>query len=135
MTETPDSRVDIAHLQKQIQDMLGVDSDHLMFEYKQVDGLIHLALVTINPRHRQSFLFHQTRGVDKIDALKKLVEYVKQTRPSENSYTIQWRSKDGADLQTSYFSARNIYEALDKLYYGRDINAITVYIVKLNPQA
>jgi hypothetical protein len=128
-----DERVELARLQKDIQDYLGLPSDNLIFEYSQPDGKIKLDLVTVNPHHNQSFLFHSTLGVDKVDALNKMCEYVRNNRKNENSYTIQWTARGDQQLHTSYFSAKNIYEALDKLYYGRDMNTITVYIVKLNP--
>lgn len=135
MVSRNDERVELARLQKEIQDFLGLSSDNLIFEYGTQNNKIKLDLVTVNPRHNQSFLFHSTKGVDKVDALRKMAEYVKNYRNTENSYTVQWMAKDDKQLHTSYFSARNIYEALDKLYYGRDMNTITVYIVKLNPMS
>jgi hypothetical protein len=133
MVSRNDERVELARLQKEIQDFLALSSENLFFEYSTQHGKVKLDLITVNPRHNQSFLFHSTAGVDKLDALQKMAEYVKSYRNVENSYTIQWMAKDDKQLHTSYFSARNIYEALDKLYYGRDMNTITVYIVKLNP--
>jgi penicillin-binding protein-related factor A (putative recombinase) len=70
---------------------------------------------------------------DKIDALKKMLEYVQRYKEKENSYTIQWVAKGGKELHTSYFKAGNIMDALQKLYYGRDMNTITVFSVVLNP--
>jgi hypothetical protein len=74
-------------------------------------------------------------GVDKLDALMKMVDYVRSNHESENTYTVQWTAKEDKELHTSYFRARNMYEALDKLYYGRDMNTISVYIIKLNPMS
>jgi hypothetical protein len=62
-----------------------------------------------------------------------MLDYVKSYREKENSYTIQWIAKQDKELHTSYFRAKNMYDALDKLYYGREINAITVFSVVLNP--
>jgi hypothetical protein len=133
MVSRNDERVELARLQKEIQDFLGLSSDNFFFEYSTQQNKVKLDLITVNPRHNQSFLFHSTIGVDKLDALQKMTEYIKSYRSVENSYTVQWMSKEDKQLHTSYFSAKNIYEALDKLYYGRDMNTITVYIVKLNP--
>jgi hypothetical protein len=133
MVSRNDERVELARLQKEIQDFLGLSSDNLFFEYSNPHNKVKLDLITVNPRHNQSFLFHSTVGVDKLDALQKMTEYIKSYRNIENSYTIQWMSKEDKQLHTSYFSAKTIYEALDKLYFGRDMNTITVYIVKLNP--
>lgn len=129
-----DSRVDIARIQKEIKDHLGVSSENLVFEYSQQrDNNVRLDLITVNPRHNQSFLFHSTLGVDKVDALSKMLDYVRNEYAGENTYTVQWATKGDKELHTSYFRAKNMYQALDKLYYGRDMNTIAVYIIKLNP--
>ncbi|MTI26410.1 hypothetical protein E1163_15740 [Fulvivirga kasyanovii] len=106
-----------------------------MFEYGNTDGKIKLDLITINPRHNQSFLFHSVMGFDKVDALNKMLDYVENYKEKENSYTIQWIAKGNKELNTSYFRASSVYDALDKLYYGRDSNTITVFSVVLNPVA
>jgi hypothetical protein len=135
MVQNKDSRVEVARMQGMIMDRLGLSTDNLIFEYSQTDNGVRLDLVTVNPRHNQSFLFHTTRGIDKLDALEKMVVYVQSNKDGEDTYTIQWTTRGDNELHTSYFRARNIYEALDKLYYGRDMNAISVYIVKLNPMS
>lgn len=132
MVET-DANVEIARLQKEIKNALGLKSDNLFFDYKEVGQTIDLHLITVNPRHNQSFLYHQERGVDKLDALKKMWVYVLDHKKNENSYTIQWIATGDSELHTSYFRANNVYEALDKLYYGRDMNTINIYSVVLNP--
>lgn len=128
-----DIHIKSAALQKEITDYLGMKDDQLMFEYQPVDGKVKLDLITINPRHRQSFLFHTEMGYDKVDALGKMMSYVREFKSSESSYTIQWTARDDKELHTSYFRAKNIQDALDKLYYGRDMNTITVFSVVLNP--
>lgn len=128
-----DVHVEAARLQQEIRRKLGLEEANLIFEFKHTDGNVKLNLITINPRHEQSFLFHSTLGVDEIDSLNKMLDYVTTFRQSESSYTIQWAAKNEKELQTSYFRARNIMEALDKLYYGRDMHSITVYSVVLNP--
>ena len=80
-------------------------------------------------------MFQSEVGVDKLDALKKMYEYVQSYKDKYSSYTIQWIAKGDNELHTSYFRASNMYDALDKLYYGRDINTITVFSVVLNPVA
>jgi hypothetical protein len=67
--------------------------------------------------------------------LGKMLAYVQRYRDIESSYTIQWQARGDKELQTSYFRAHNVYEALDKLYYGRDLNTITVFNVVLNPSS
>ena len=134
MTETlSEMHVEAARIQQEIKNYLGLRSSDLVFEYSTLEGKVKLDLITINPRHNQAFLFHSETGSDKVDALKKMLSYVQSFKEKENSYTIQWVVKGGKDLHTSYFKAANITDALQKLYYGRDMNTITVFSVVLNP--
>jgi len=129
-----DVHADAARVQNEIKTHLGLKSSELIFEYTTREGgKVKLDLITVNPRHNQSFLFRTEVGLDKVDALVKMLDYVKSYRDKEYSYTVQWISKEMRELQTSYFRAKNMYDALDKLYYGRDINTITVYSCVLNP--
>lgn len=130
-----DLHVEAARIQQQIKDYLGVRTSDLMFEFNTVEGKSKLDLITINPRHNQSFLFHSETGADKVDALRKMWDYVQNYKEKENSYTIQWVNKSEKELHTSYFRASNILDALEKLYYGRDRNTLTVFSVVLNPVA
>ncbi len=133
LEQTADIHVELAKIQKDIQTHLGLDSNSMVFTYSQVEGKIKLDLITINPRHNQSFLFHSVTTYEKIDALKEMLEYVKNYREKESPYTIQWSAKNDKELHTSYFRAKDVYEALDKLYYSRDMQTITVFSVVLNP--
>lgn len=134
MTETlSEMHVEAARIQQEIKDYLGLRTSDLVFEYSTLDGRVRLDLITINPRHNQAFLFHSETGSDKVEALKKMLVYVQSYKEKENSYTIQWVVKGGKELHTSYFKAGNIMDALQKLYYGRDMNTITVFSVVLNP--
>ncbi len=128
-----DLNVEIAGLQKEIKSYLGLRSENLIFDYREKELQTELFLITVNPKHNQSFLFHKEVGIDKIDALKRMFNYVREKKQKENSYTIQWVADGESELHTSYFRANNIYDALDKLYYGRDMNTISVFSVVLNP--
>jgi hypothetical protein len=128
-----DIHVEAARIQQEIKDYLGVRTSDLVFEFTAIDGKVKLDLITVNPRHNQAFLFHNETGADKVDALKKMLGYVQNYKEKENSYTIQWVAKGATELHTSYFRAGNILDALQKLYYGRDMNTITVFSVVLNP--
>lgn len=134
MTETmSEMHVEAARIQQQIKDYLGLRTSDIVFEYSTTDGKIRLDLITINPRHNQAFLFHSENGFDKIDVLKRMYAYVQNYKEKENSYTIQWVVKGDTELHTSYFRAGNVMDALQKLYYGRDMNTITVFSVVMNP--
>ena len=128
-----DLHVELTEAQKKIEDYLGLDRKTLFFEYTNMNGKVRLNLITVNPRHNQSFLYHYSEGYDKLDALNKMHTYVTKSKEKENHYSIQWRANSESDLHTSYFRAKNVYDALDKLYYGRDIQTITVFHVTLNP--
>jgi hypothetical protein len=134
MTDTlSEMHVEAARIQQEVKDYLGLRPSDMVFEFSIVDGRTKLDLITVNPRHNQAFLFHSEIGSDKIDALKKMLIYVQSYKEKDNSYTIQWVVKGGKELHTSYFKAGNIMDALQKLYYGRDMNTITVFSVVLNP--
>lgn len=130
---TEDKNVEIARLQNEIGSYIGMGQNSLIFEFKEGKKKAKLHLITVNPRHNQSFLFHSVEGLDKVDALRKMLDYVKNYKERESSYTIQWTLIGENELHTSYFSARNILDAVDKLYFGRDPNSVTVYSVILNP--
>ncbi len=134
MIETSsEMHVEAARIQQEVKNYLGLRTSDLVFEYSAQDGKIKLDLITVNPRHNQAFLFHSETGTDKLDALRKMLDYVQNYKEKENSYTIQWVAKNDKELHTSYFKASNIMDALQKLYYGRDMNTITVFSVVLNP--
>jgi hypothetical protein len=134
MIETSsEMHVEAARIQQEVKNYLGLRTSDLVFEYSSQDGKIKLDLITVNPRHNQAFLFHSETGTDKLDSLRKMLDYVQNYKEKENSYTIQWVAKNDKELHTSYFKASNIMDALQKLYYGRDMNTITVFSVVLNP--
>ncbi|MFC6223609.1 hypothetical protein ACFP2F_10180 [Hymenobacter artigasi] len=126
---------DIARLEREIRQYLGLEPAQLQFEFRELEGLTRLDLITVNPRHQQSFLFRYETGRDKTECLEKMLAYVRSYRDTESSYTLQWRARGDRELQTSYFRAHNVYEALDKLYFDRDLNTITVFSVVLNPSS
>lgn len=128
-----DKNLEIAKKQKEIANYIGIGPDGLVFKFEKSGKGRRLDLITINPRHSQSFLFHSTEGSDDLDALREMLEYVQEYKQKASSYTIQWSAKGEEYLNTSYFHAKNILEALDKLFYDRDPNSITVFSVSLNP--
>ncbi len=130
---TVDKNIEIANLQSEIGKYIGLGQNSLIFNFEEQSGHVVLRLITVNPRHNQSFLFHTTDGANKIEALKHLLDYVKVYKEEDSSYTIQWTLKGENILHTSYFRAKNILGALDKLYYDRDPNSITVFSVMMNP--
>jgi hypothetical protein len=123
----------IENLEGQIAILLGIDLAHLVFSFKQVEGVFQLDLITFNPRHNQSFLFHTCKAIDKVEALQKMFDYIKSNYRKEETFTIQWMRIGEDSLHTSYFRAKNIYDVLDKFYFDRDLNSYRIYSISLNP--
>jgi hypothetical protein len=133
MNNPNQTHLESARLQKEIEQYIGRTGNQILFEFDESEKETILDLITVNAVHRQSFLFQTVKGYDKIDALKKMLDYVKNYKDRESSYTIQWCIKENNELHTSYFRAKNIISALEKLYYGRDANSLIVFSVVLNP--
>lgn len=130
-----DPLVQVARLQHEIAERLGIAPENLIFDFRDQQGRVRLDLVTVNPKHGQSFLFQTTLGESRIDALYAMLQYVKTYKEKDQSFTIQWALKGEKELHTSYFRATNIFEALEKFSYGRDINSVIIFSVTLNPIA
>jgi hypothetical protein len=62
-----------------------------------------------------------------------MLEYISEHYSTESSMTIQWVKIGDNKLHTSYFRAKNMYEALDKFYYERDMNQYKIFSITLNP--
>ena len=129
-----DTHVEIVKLQQDIETYIGgLASKGIVFNYEDKDGVTKLDVITVNPKHNQSFLFQTVSGYNRVDVLKKMLDYVKNYKEKESSFTVQWSLKESNELHTSYFRSKNVLEALDKFYYGRDLNSIVVFSVVLNP--
>lgn len=120
-------------IEKKIAQILELPVSQLIFNYKQNESIVCLDLITINPNHKQSFLFHSVKAIDKNEALEKMLDYILKYHQSEDSYTIQWLKIGDKTLNTSYFRSKNIYGVLDKFYYERDLNSYKIYSISLNP--
>ena len=130
-----DNNHNLREVEAKIGDILGLGKDHLVFSYKAVNDVTQLDIITFNPRHDQSFLFHSVKGLDKLEAASKLLEYVQLHYQKEDSYTLQWIKIGEQNLHTSYFRAKNIYQVLDKFYFERDVNSYRIYSISLNPMS
>ncbi len=128
-----DSNKVTSNLENQIANQLGIDLTQLVFSYKQLEGVSQLDLITFNPRHNQSFLFHSCKAIDKVEVLQKMLDYIISNYRKEETYTIQWIKIGEESLHTSYFRAKNIYDVLDKFYFDRDLNSYRIYTISLNP--
>ncbi|MEZ4829445.1 MAG: hypothetical protein R3C61_24645 [Bacteroidia bacterium] len=130
-----ENHIEIARLQTEIAKKLDISQANLVFNYTQKGELLQLDLITINPKHDQSFLYHSVEATTRTEALRLMVEYITKNFRQEHSYTVQWTKKGQGELHTSYFRARDMYEVLDKFSHGRDVNDYTIFSVTLNPIA
>lgn len=127
---------EIQAFEEKIRSYLGISESDLSFKYESIgDGIIQLDLITCNPRHKESFLFHRTKGIDDLSALKRMYDYVKSYKSQEYTYTVNWAIIGTSDFHTSYFRAKNIFEVLDKLYYEKEVSKVQIYSITLNPIA
>jgi hypothetical protein len=124
---------ELSDLKAQIERYISIGKQHLTFKSERKKGKCHLQLITYNPIHAQSFLFHATSADSELEAHRQMLKYVKSHKEEESSYTIQWSIIGENVLHTSYFRSSNILGALEKLYFKRDPNSITVFSVMLNP--
>lgn len=125
---------DVKNLESKIKNHIGAASSiDLKFQYQEMEKEVKLDLITVNPSHNQSFLFHSVVGYSKADSLNKMLEYIKNYKDKESSYTIQWSLKENSGLNTSYFRAANLLSAIEKFYFERDVNSTVVFSVVLNP--
>jgi nanoRNase/pAp phosphatase (c-di-AMP/oligoRNAs hydrolase) len=129
----PELNSELEKIHVQIAKMLGLSRELLTFHYSNEDGKTTLQLATMNPRHQQTFLFHTTQGFGEMDALNKMQEYVQENKNTRSTYTIQWAMEGINDLHTSYFTGKNIYQVLDKFYYGKAITSTIIFNISLNP--
>ncbi|MEO1449976.1 MAG: hypothetical protein AAFV07_10645 [Bacteroidota bacterium] len=131
-----DPHIASARLQKDISLRLDLPLDNLIFNYETVTEGIKLELITINPKHAESFLYHTEIAPGKLEALEKMLEYVNKTSQVKQSYTVQWTQRGKGGLHTSYFRARDAYEVLDKFYHGRSNKEdYVIFSLTLNPVA
>lgn len=130
---TIDLNVQIAKLQSEICDLLGLDKEDVLFNFGIENEKTLLEVITINPVHNQSFLLHKEVGKDKVDALKKIKNYTQRHNNSESSYTIQWVKVGESELHTSYFRAHNVYGVLEKFYHDSEVSEFKIFSITLNP--
>ena len=127
------NKTEINKLENKLGTYIGAKSTELIFKYQEQDKETTLDVITVNPKHNQSFLFHSVIATSKVDSLYKMLEYIKSYRDRESSFTIQWSLKESSELNTSYFRAANLQAAVEKFYFERDINTTVVFSVVLNP--
>jgi len=120
-------------IQSKIGRYISIGKENIHFQVERINDKVILRLMTFNPIHNQSFLFHSVSSDSEMEAYREMLGYVQYHKEEESSYTIQWSLLGENKLYTSYFRANTILGALDKLYFDRDPNTINVFSVMLNP--
>ncbi|MEZ4775973.1 MAG: hypothetical protein R3D00_22535 [Bacteroidia bacterium] len=128
-----DNHIEVARFQTEIAKKLDISQANLVFNFTNEGEKVLLDLITINPKHDQSFLYHSVESTSKSEALRLMLEYITKNFRQEHSFTVQWTKKGQGELHTSYFRARDMYEVLDKFSHGRDVNDYTIFSITLNP--
>lgn len=124
---------EIERKKDEIATLLNLKREFLLFQFVEEQGKTVLKLLTINPRHQQTFLLHTTEGFGHLDALNGMVEYVKSLEQTKHTFTVQWSKRNDDELHTSYFRGKTLYEVLDKFYYGKEISDTIIFSISLNP--
>ncbi len=124
---------EIERKKSEIVSILKLNSDFLQFEFSDENEKTVLKLLTMNPRHQQTFLLHTTEGFGALDALNSMVDYVKTLEQTKHTFTVQWSKNGDDELHTSYFRGKNLYEVLDKFYYGKEVSDTIIFSISLNP--
>lgn len=102
--------------------------------FQKRESVIILNLITYNPIHGQHFLYHSVEGTEEQDCLAVMLEYVKLHKDGGlKTWTIEWKYKDEGDKVISYFSGKNLKEAMEKFYFDKDEETLVVYQTRLNP--
>ena len=130
-----DQHIETARLQQLISRQLELSLSQLIFNYTQETEGVKLDLITINPKHDQSFLFHSVNAADKVEALNLMLDYSAKTFRRNQSYTVQWSQRGSGELHTSYFRARDMFDVLNKFYHGREQHDYVLFSLTMNPEA
>ncbi|MDZ7848191.1 MAG: hypothetical protein U5L96_16370 [Owenweeksia sp.] len=83
--------LEISKKQKEIESFLSLGSTDVIFDYQEAGGQMRLDVITINPRHNQSFLFHSSEGYNKLDVLNHMLQYVRTYRERKTAIPYSGR--------------------------------------------
>jgi len=106
---------------------VNIDADH---------HNIKLDLYTRNAKSNEIFLLHQTKGNSSIDALIKMIDYLRthnHDKESKNSYKVSWYHKSSPEtVHVSYFFEPSESAVHEKFFYNRNKEDFSISI-SLNP--
>ena len=105
------------------------------FEYQKRNGETELTIITYNPIHHEQFVLKKENADSVEHALKKVLEYLENSRKQQNTYTLVWLRKGENKTQTSYFSGSDMKDVLEKFYHNKESEDYIIYEIKLNPES
>lgn len=128
-------------LENQIRQLL--DETQIYFDYNLVNfneqgeiPMFRLDLITINREHNHKFLFHSVTGTSKVSLLKEMLRYIDEYNRQQETYQIEWTHLKALDkLQDSWFRGNDIFDVLNKFYYGKEKSQFKIFKIKLMPMS
>ncbi len=125
--------------ENQIRQLL--NETQIYFDYNVVNinesdqlPMFRLDLITINREHNHKFLFHSVTGASKVLLLKEMLRYIEEYNRQQETYQIEWTHlKDLSKMQDSWFRGNDIFDVLNKFYYGKEKSQFKIFKIKLMP--
>lgn len=125
--------------ENQIRQLL--NDTQIYFDYNVVNineteqlPMFRLDLITINREHNHKFLFHSVTGASKVLLLKEMLRYIEEYNRQQETYQIEWTHlKDLSKMQDSWFRGNDIFDVLNKFYYGKEKSQFKIFKIKLMP--
>lgn len=131
-------------LQSKISEIVYKDNKntaHFEFTSDKIENKVKASLITYNPKTDASFLLKSVKTDSEIEALEEILAYLESLHNdgSYQTYTIKWYDSEDKVRKDrpnkSYFAGKDLYEILDKFYYGKNKQNLTIYSIRLNPMS
>ena len=116
------------------------NTPHFNYKVNFEEGGITLELYTYNPIHTDTHYLHTTKGLNPVDCLNQMVNYLDEYslyKKEKNSYTLTWRKKDDDKNveNVSYYYLPSEEVVRKKFLTSKDVSEYIIISVKLNPYA
>jgi hypothetical protein len=119
-------------LENEIRELIFDDNKNSAhFEYHEDDnGTINVKLITLNRKTGATFLLTESTKTTANEALIAIHEFL-TLKNLAHIFTIKWYTKGVPSDRpnTSKFTGRTMYEALDKFYFGKNRNSLIIYSI------
>jgi len=135
-----DKKIYWEHKMSELFNMDNLDHCTIHFEYTPDSAIFNngktlLKVKTYNPKKIATFLLVESSASSEGEcaeyAYTELIHMINSDGYS--TYTIEWHKKDDHTIQLSYFYAKNVFDALTKLYHDMGPDNVIFHSMKLNP--